>query len=662
MTQRPDSDAFISSGVHRIVRSPFIKTFEENPEVFDVFALHHQPTKKSFSSDVFIFDNRTSQLLGVILGIQYQRVSKVAMAKLLARLTPGAEQPDQATKSLASAARAVAASPTVGPEVKSVQSQPEASSDDAKVAGKIVTILAEMTGVDADKITGETNLIDMGIDSLMGMEVARELESVFQCTLDMSSMMDLTILKDLVSWVRRAVGETDDKILGGSDTSAPGTATPDENSPSPEIMTPFDSDVPLASLEAKVDARQAAIDLYIAKYSRDFSMVSSFSSSSVKIPLTTHCVLVSGATGSLGAHLAEHFAKLPSVGKVVCFNRPSRGTDPMTRQLQTFEEKGISLTADDIAKLKVIAADTSKPFLGLEYTAYTDLVNEVTHIVHCAWPMSITRTVSEFEDQFVAMRNLIDLSRDASHKLPHHTKIGFQFISSIATVGMYPVVTGNSLASETPSMAKYALPSGYSDAKLVCEGLVAETLGHYPDHAHAMAVRVGQVAGSSTSGYWNPMEHFSLLVKSAQTLNALPALPGHLSWLPVNDVAASLAELLLSHSPAANIYHVENPVRQPWSEVTSLLADELTIPSSNIIQYDEWLKLIRDFPRHRDAENPAKRVITFLENDFIRMATGGLILGVDKATKVSKTLRNAVLVERALIKSYVRSWRDRGFL
>ncbi|KFA51940.1 hypothetical protein S40293_07064 [Stachybotrys chartarum IBT 40293] len=663
MTQRPDSDAFISSGVQRIVRSPFIRKFEENPEVFDVFALHHKPTEKSFSSDVFIFDNRTSQLLGVILGIQYQRVSKVAMAKLLARLTPDAEQPRQATKTPVSAAKTIAAPTTTPePELKPVQSQPGTPSGDSMVAGKIIAILSEMTGVEAGKITGETNLIDLGIDSLMGMEVARELESVFQCTLDMSSMMDLTILKDLVNWVRRAVGEADDKILGGSDTSAPGTATPDENSSSPEIMTPLDSDVPFASLEAKVDARQAAIDLYIAKYSRDFSMASSLSSSFAKVPPTTHCVLVSGATGSLGAHLAEHFAKLPSVGKVVCFNRPSRGTDPMTRQLQSFEEKGISLTTDAIAKLKVIAADTSKPFLGLEHTAYTDLVNGVTHIVHCAWPMSITRTVAEFEDQFVAMRNLIDLSRDASNKLPHDTKIGFQFISSIATVGMYPVVTGNSLASENPSMAKYALPSGYSDAKLVCEGLVAETLGRYPDHANAMAVRVGQVAGSSISGYWNPMEHFSLLVKSAQTLNALPALPGHLSWLPVNDVAASLADLLLSDSPATNIYHVENPVRQPWSEVTSLLADELAIPSSNIIPYDEWLKLIRDFPRHRDAENPAKRVITFLENDFIRMATGGLILGVDKATKVSKTLRNAVLVERGLIKSYIRSWRDRGVL
>jgi hypothetical protein len=66
--------------------------FEDNPEVFNVFALHDRPTHQFFSSDVFIFDSRSSQVLGVILGIQYQRVFKLAMANLLARLTPGAER------------------------------------------------------------------------------------------------------------------------------------------------------------------------------------------------------------------------------------------------------------------------------------------------------------------------------------------------------------------------------------------------------------------------------------------------------------------------------------------------------------------------------------------------------------------------------------------
>jgi thioester reductase-like protein len=260
------------------------------------------------------------------------------------------------------------------------------------------------------------------------------------------------------------------------------------------------------------------------------------------------------------------------------------------------------------------------------------------------------------------MKNLIDLSRDASAKLPSGIKVGFQFVSSIATVGLYPVVTGHNTVPEEPSIAEYALSSGYSDAKLVCEKLLERTLNRYPQHANAMAVRVGQISGSKTSAYWNPAEHFPLLMKSAQTLNALPDLPGHLSWLPVEDVAASLADLVLTPESSSFVYHIENPARQPWSDVLSLLSAELGIPSENVVDYEEWLGRVRGLPREKDVDNPAKKVMKFLEDDFLRMACGGLVLDTNKAVKTSETLGHAKPVSEELVRKYVRTWKEVGFL
>jgi thioester reductase-like protein len=125
------------------------------------------------------------------------------------------------------------------------------------------------------------------------------------------------------------------------------------------------------------------------------------------------------------------------------------------------------------------------------------------------------------------MRNLIDLARDIScRKDVRGFKVGFQFISSIATVGYYPLWKGEALVPEQRMTAESVLPTGYGDAKLVCERILDETLHKFPDHFRPMAVRIGQIAGSKVSGYWNPVEHFAFMVKSSQTLKALPDLQG----------------------------------------------------------------------------------------------------------------------------------------
>ena len=78
-----------------------------------------------------------------------------------------------------------------------------------------------------------------------------------------------------------------------------------------------------------------------------------------------------------------------------------------------------------------------------------------------------------------------------------------------------------------------------------------------------MVVRPGQIAGSSTSGYWNSVEHFAALVKSAQSLRAWPALEGTLQWVPVDTAAMTMVDLLAIGSTEAfephPVYHIDNP-------------------------------------------------------------------------------------------------------
>ncbi|PCH03970.1 Male sterility, NAD-binding [Penicillium occitanis (nom. inval.)] len=349
-------------------------------------------------------------------------------------------------------------------------------------------------------------------------------------------------------------------------------------------------------------AREAAVSKYLKKAVSGFTAVP-ISSPAYPV-MSNQGVLVTGATGSVGSHIVAHLANLPSVKTVFCVNRVSR-SDALIRQQESLLSKGISLTREALSKLVVIETDTHKPLLGLQRGEYDRLVRDVSHIIHNAWPMSGKRALMGFEQQFVVMRNLINLANEASASGPR--KITFQLISSISTVGYYPIWSGKRNVPEIRVEMNSVLDNGYSDAKLVCERMLDETLHKHPDRFRPMAVRLGQVAGSSTSGYWNPMEHFSFLIKSSQTLRAFPALEGELSWTPVDAVAGTLSDLISGDHRPYPIYHIDNPVRQQWRDTIPVLAEAMGIPSSNVIPFKDWVGMVRRFPGS-EVDNPAQLV------------------------------------------------------
>lgn len=288
-----------------------------------------------------------------------------------------------------------------------------------------------------------------------------------------------------------------------------------------------------APLIRDVSTREEEAEKYVTRYTTGWStsaMSSSHEKSHGKEPThaTNAVVIVTGATGSLGSHLVAELAEHPCVTTVVCVNRHSK-TSSDKRQVDAFKSRGIDMSAGARSKLHILETDTSKPLLGLPETEYAWLVQNATHIIHNAWPMSGTRPLRAFEPQFQALRNLLDLSQAMAIR-DGAPCINFQLVSSIGVVGH---VKEACVVERRVSMSE-VLPIGYCEAKWVCERMLDETLQKHPERFRAMVVRPGQIAGSKTSGFWNPVEHFAFLVKSAQTLRAWPDFDGILQWVPVS--------------------------------------------------------------------------------------------------------------------------------
>ena len=519
---------------------------------------------------------------------------------------------------------------------------------------RVLQILSEESGVATEDLTDDTNFADVGVDSLLSLVIVSRLRDE----------LGLDIQHDSVFYDYPTVADLKHLLLGNTSTDSaaqPLIETEQVLGPAPEIVKDDakrnSTQLRTESETAALAVRKRAVDDYIERYTSGFSAPAA--SPSPKIPSeSAKIVLVTGASGGLGSHLVDHIAHDPDVKTVVCLNRRTNA-EPYIRQQKAMREKGIRFPETLKPKLLVLQTDSSKPKFGLPSSDYEELLSSVTHIIHNAWPMSAKRPLAGFESQFQVMRNLLDFARDVVSRHPIEFKFSFQMVSSIGVVGRYGL--GNdearTMVPEERVDIDTVLPNGYGEAKWGCERMLDETLHKYPDRFRTMVVRLGQIAGSKTSGYWNPMEHFGFLVKSSQTLNALPDVDGTVYWTPVNDIASTLSDLVLSDRTPYPVYHIENPVGQPWREVNAILADALGI--ADLIPFEQWVQRVRTAPQRN---NPASTLLEFLDSNYLRMSCGGLVLDTRKALEHSKSLAAVGPVSEEVVRKYIHIWKEIGFL
>ncbi|KAF5965623.1 polyketide synthase [Fusarium coicis] len=706
LTDIPASDMFVATGLELVMRSPMVQTVtdhrEHGPSVWHVLARHARQNERTYVTDVFVFDASTGVLTEIILGLTYVRVPKATMSRILARVTkdksfvrstalplPISAQPLATLDGPINSATAPPPSLPKTKEAKATKARPTSGPHD--ITKDVYNVVASLSGIEASEMNLESEMADLGIDSLMGMELAREIGNTFNCTFDHSEMMVVTSLGELVACVTSALAraredgqymETEDNndetATGKSDVlfadsgveeSASDVSTPDDASDfsSNNQDSVSDSPVPTANLinRGDVAAREAEALRLVATYTADWE--SPALKAATNGTISTHSssgaiVVVTGGSGSLGSHIVQKLAERPDVATVVCINRAVSDMPADKRQAEALSSRHISLSSTAREKLRAYGTDATKPHLGLSGQDYAWLVQNGTHIIHNAWPMSATRPLKAFEPQIRVMRNLLDLARDMATAGTEPRRIGFEFISSIGVTGFS--VESQVLEQAMPMAA--VIPSGYNEGKWVCERMLTDTLRRHPRLFRAMVARPGQISGSTVSGFWNPVEHFFFVIKSAQALKAFPDLRGVLHWLPVDKSASVMVDLLNiddcnDAAEAYPVYHVDNPIGQPWKEISMVLAAALDIPPHGIVPFKEWIERVRQSSLP-PSENPAALALGFLEGHFERMACGGIVLDTQKSREHSETMATQGTVSAEVVRSYVSYWKAKGFL
>lgn len=126
--------------------------------------------------------------------------------------------------------------------------------------------------------------------------------------------------------------------------------------------------------------------------------------------------------------------------------------------------------------------------------------------------------------------------------------------------------------------------------------------------------------------------------------------------MPVNRAASAITDFLFSKE-LAPIIHLENPARQTWTSVLQDLSELLGgVPS---VSYAEWLERVHALGND-PQRNPASKLFEFFERDFLRMSSGSVALGTEKARSISQTMASSGPIERHHLEEYVHYWKSIG--
>ncbi|KAJ3532393.1 hypothetical protein NM208_g8458 [Fusarium decemcellulare] len=284
MTDCDPADMFIATGCELSMRSPHAReATDQSQESWHVLSRHTRQAEKLYIADLFVFNAATGALREVMLGIQYARVAKASMRRMLTRLTTDTsvlkvKPMPEAKPSTTSSGPAPIASSEQAPIADPSMREEEAKQTHAKATSRpditedVKNLVATVAGIEAEEITLDSEMADFGIDSLMGMEVAREVQVVFKCTLDQEELIEATSLRKFVICISNALygpaeqgrsdpsGQSSSSSFAFSEGVGTGTpATPPEHS---EEQAPISLSVKPSS---SMDAPPAASSLKLSQ-------------------------------------------------------------------------------------------------------------------------------------------------------------------------------------------------------------------------------------------------------------------------------------------------------------------------------------------------------------------------------------------------------------
>lgn len=297
--------------------------------------------------------------------------------------------------------------------------------------------------------------------------------------------------------------------------------------------------------------------------------------------LTYAKVLLTGATGYLGAYLLRDLLQYTSstVVAVVRGTSPEQARDRLNEKLAYYF--GDDLAATYGQRIEIVNGNLSDEHLGLAPEQYAKLANEVECIIHAAANVKHYGHYSEFVlNNVTATEHLLELAVQGKKKAFHHV--------STMSVGMGTIEGREDvLFTEDDLNIGQVHDNYYVQTKFQAEQLVEQAR---QKGISTNIYRVGNIVCHSVSGQFqeNIQDNaFYKTIKSFIQLGAVPASGQDTDLSFVNQVSRAIVTLHDKPALHNDIFHIYNPHRISMSDMLSAREDVQVekLPMAEFLSY-----------------------------------------------------------------------------
>lgn len=296
-------------------------------------------------------------------------------------------------------------------------------------------------------------------------------------------------------------------------------------------------------------------------------------------------VLLTGATGFLGAFLLRDLLLQEEVRRVICLVRASDNGSALERVKNNLQQYGL-WQEGFLLRLEVLASDLAEPSFALDPRVYERLSTECDVIFHLAAHVNYIQPYSaHYSGNISATVNVLRFAVRAKVKPLH-------YVSTIAVFGPAGLLSPRVRVYENDDILPYLdglkYDSGYSQSQWVVERIVMQAR----ERGVPVAVyRPGFIMGDSVSGAGNPKDFVGRLIKGCVRIGAYLQLPNQRKeFIPVNYVSRALLSIASDNANLGDVYHLVPPDNTQSTDLNSFF--ELLKQSGfhlQAVSYPEWI-------------------------------------------------------------------------
>jgi len=410
--------------------------------------------------------------------------------------------------------------------------------------------MAEILGTRPDRIDAGRPFSELGLDSLMALDLRNRVEQDLGLTLSATAAISYDSVERLSAFLLSELR---------------GSTCGDDSGLQPDLQHDI--------IEIQALPTKAVLDPDI-RIDR-----------SAPVPTSADGILLTGATGFLGTFILAQLLKagLP----IHCLVRCRDEQDGRQRLTAAFAQ--YRLDASSLSEVNILPGDIARERMGLSPERWSSVAARVDTVIHSAAQVHWTADYHALEQ--VNVRGCEDVIRFCAEGHPK----ALHYVSTLGVLPIYGALGmrpgGVSDGRDIPELDHIV---GYFQTKWVAEQLVLEARRR---GLHASIYRPGLIGGDSRTGADSRSagQFFFSILKGCLQMQSIPRWSGDVRILPVDYVAKAIVEVIRNAESEDRDVNLVNHRPMPFTD----LVDQLRRRGRPLIEhsFEDWLDAVRGLPK-----------------------------------------------------------------